>query len=66
MTIEHEQVQLITGLSPLGLAVHATVSDICWIESEQAFHGKAKDGSKYLFWNVSKEGKSREYRRIRD
>lgn len=66
MNAEHEEVQLISGLSPFGSAIHTTVSNICWIESEQAFHGRTKTGDKYLFWNVSKEGKSREYRRIRD
>jgi hypothetical protein len=59
-----EEVRLIAGLSPFGAAVHATVYNICWIESEQAFHGKTANGDKYLFWNVSEEGYSREYRRI--
>ncbi len=63
-TTTHNEVRLITGLNPFGKGIHATVSDICWIESEQAFHGKTSDGDKYLFWNVSKQGESREYRRI--
>ena len=58
-----KEVRLVTALNPFGNGIHATVRDICWIESEQAFHGKTNDGDKYLFWNVSK-GESREYRRL--
>lgn len=65
MSIKHEAVQLISGLGPFGVVIHATVYEVCWIESEQVFHGKTKEGTKYAFWNVAK-GKSREYRKIWD
>ena len=57
-------VQLITGLSPFGVGIHATVRDLCWIESEQSFVGKTEDGTRYFVWNITKEGKSRDYRRV--
>ena len=60
-----EKVRLITGLNPFGAGIHATAHDLCWIESEQAYHGKTDEGEKYLIWDISKDGESRNYRRIK-
>ena len=63
-TMGFEKVKLVTGLNPFGRGVHATVVDICFVEKEKAFHGRTESGEKYLFWNVSREGETRHYRRI--
>lgn len=38
--------------------------NICWVESENAFHGTADDGERFLFWDVIEEGTSKDYRRV--
>ena len=46
-----------------GSTVLATLSSWVWIEVEGAFHGRADDGERYYFWDVSVGGFCDNFRR---